>query len=64
MQDGVPGALSRARQSLAAFGLTTADMTLNGETYLLDCSTVRRTTSVAKAEQRAESAVPAPRAMV
>jgi hypothetical protein len=37
--EGVPGALSRARQSLAACGLTAANMTLNGESYLLDCST-------------------------
>jgi hypothetical protein len=36
---GVSGALSRARQSLAACGLATATMTLNGETHLLDCST-------------------------
>jgi len=37
--EGVPGALSRARESLAACGLTAANMTLNGESYLLDCST-------------------------
>jgi hypothetical protein len=36
---GVSGALSRARQSLAACGLATTTMTLNGETHLLDCST-------------------------
>jgi hypothetical protein len=37
--EGTPGALSRTRQSLAACGLATATVTLNGETYLLDGST-------------------------
>jgi ANTAR domain-containing protein len=37
--EGVPGALSRARRSLATCGLATATMTLNGTPYLLDCST-------------------------
>jgi hypothetical protein len=36
--EGVAGALSRTREWLAAGGLATASVTLNGETYLLDCS--------------------------
>ena len=37
--EGAPGALSRTRGWLAECGLATANVTLNGETYLLDCST-------------------------
>jgi hypothetical protein len=37
--EGVPGALSRTKQWLAACGVATASVTLHGETYLLDAST-------------------------
>ncbi len=36
--EGTPGALSRTKQWLAACGLDTARVTLDGETYTLDCS--------------------------
>jgi len=36
--EGTPGALSRTREWLAACGLATASVSLNGETYLLDGS--------------------------
>jgi hypothetical protein len=39
--EGVARALSRTREWLAACGLATASVTLNGETYLLDGSADR-----------------------
>jgi len=36
--EGTPGALSRTKRWLGACGLDTARVTLDGETYLLDCS--------------------------
>jgi hypothetical protein len=36
--EGVAGALSRTSEWLAACGLATASVTLNGENYLLDAA--------------------------